>query len=501
MNYEINRLLAFALEKELIEKEDFDYAANLLLDVLQIDTFEKIEGLQEGLYECTDILEKMLAYAIAQGIIEDTSTARDLFDTRIMNCIMPRPNEVIKKFNMRYELSPMMATNYFYQLSIASNYIRKSRTDKNLRWKEFVKYGNIEISINLSKPEKDPKEIIRAKLAKNNGYPKCLLCKENVGFKGDLNRAARQTHRIIPIVLNNSQYYLQYSPYVYYDEHCIILNQEHKPMVINHDTFSHLLSFLDIFPHYMIGSNADLPIVGGSILSHDHYQGGKYTFAIEGAKVLKTIVLTSFDKVNIEIIKWPLSTIRATSSDKEQLIAFACRVLAHWKTYSAISLDILASSNGIAHNTITPIARKKQNSYQLDLVLRNNRTNEMYPDGIFHPHPENHHIKKENIGLIEVMGLAILPARLKEELTQLKACLLQESTIDSFPDLKKHYDWYEQLQQMYTFTKENIDAILKNEVASKFVSVLENAGVFKMDEQGIDAFISFVESVDKEEIG
>lgn len=496
MNHQINRLLNFGLEKKLISEEEVDYAANLLLDLLQLDTFQREEVLKEGLYECTDILEKILAYAVSKNLIEDTITSRDLFDTRIMNCIMPRPSEVIHTFNEKYLQSPSIATNYYYGLSIASNYIRKSRTDKNIRWKKFVKYANIEISINLSKPEKDPKEIAKARTMVSSGYPKCLLCKENVGFSGDLNRAARQTHRIIPLQLEGEKYYLQYSPYVYYDEHCIIFNEEHKDMTINHDTFTHLLSFLDQFPHYMIGSNADLPIVGGSILTHDHYQGGKYTFPIEGAQVLKTITLPAFKNTTIEIIQWPLSTIRVTSSSAKELIALANRTLENWIHYNAPSLDIISHTKESRHNTITPIARKKQGLYQLDLVLRNNRTNETYPDGIFHPHVESHHIKKENIGLIEVMGLAILPARLKDELRDLKICLLGQGNIEEYPSLKKHIPWYQELSK-YTFTKDTIDALLQEAVASKFVNVLEDAGVFKLNHEGIDAFVSFVESLNE----
>lgn len=500
MNHEINRLLHFALEKELIQKEDIAYCANLLIDVLQEDEFVLEKPVHEGLYECTSILENILNLAVKKGLLEDTITARDLFDTRIMNCIMPRPSEVIKTFEHKYQESPIQATNYYYQLSIASNYIRKSRTDKNIRWKHFYKYGNIEISINLSKPEKDPKEIAKAKTVKNSSYPKCLLCKENVGFAGDLNRPARQNHRIIPLLLDDTKYYLQYSPYVYYNEHCIVLNEEHVPMVINHKTFVHLLAFLDIFPHYTIGSNADLPIVGGSILTHDHYQGGKYAFPIEGAKVLKTITLPDFPKVTIEVMRWPLSTIRATSLDKNELVAFADTVLAYWKEYSAPSLDIINCTQDTPHNTITPIARRKQEAYQLDLVLRNNRTDERYPDGIFHPHTPSHHIKKENIGLIEVMGLAILPARLKTELASLKECLLGVANIEEYPELDKHMDWYKQLLQDYEITKENIDEIIKEAVTIKFVTVLEDAGVFKMNETGIDAFISFVEAIKRRKV-
>ncbi|MFR7590453.1 MAG: UDP-glucose--hexose-1-phosphate uridylyltransferase [Longibaculum sp.] len=496
MNHEINRLISFALNHRMINNDDVDYAVNLLLDLFHLDNFEK-EEVDETLKEATPILDKMLDYAIKEQLIEDNTTAKDLFDTRIMNCVMPRPSEVIKTFQEEYCMSPQKATDYYYQLSIASNYIRKSRTDKNIRFKEFYKYGNIEITINLSKPEKDPKEIAKAKLVKSSGYPKCLLCKENVGFAGDLNRAARQTHRIIPVDLDGAQYYLQYSPYVYYNEHCIVFNSEHKPMIIHHDTFTHLLSFLDKFPHYMLGSNADLPIVGGSILTHDHFQGGRYTFPIEGAEVLKKVHLNQYPTLTIELIKWPLSTIRVTSSNKEEIIQFADDILARWKDYSHPTLGILPYTGETPHNTITPIARMKNGKYQMDLVLRNNRTSEEHPDGIFHPHQNLHHIKKENIGLIEVMGLAVLPARLKDELGLLKECLLKNKNIDDYEELEKHRLWYNELKNNNEINQDNVDNILKVALTKKFVEVLEDAGVFKMDDEGIDAFVSFVESMNK----
>ena len=498
INYEINRLIQFALEKKMITEDEMDYSVNLLLDLFKESDF-KYEDVNEPLPLATPILENMLDYAVAKELIEDTVTVRDLFDTRIMNCIMPRPHTVIETFKEKYALSPKHATDYYYKLSIASNYIRKSRTDKNIIWKKYVKYGDIEISINLSKPEKDPKEIAKAKTVKSTGYPKCLLCKENVGFSGDLNRAARQNHRIIPLTLKNGNYYLQYSPYVYYNEHCIVLNKEHKPMVINQETFENLFSFLDIFPHYMIGSNADLPIVGGSILSHDHYQGGNYEFPIQRAEVLKTLTSDDYENTIIEVIKWPLSTIRLTSESKDELIALSNKILEAWRNYNAPVLDIISHTGDTPHNTITPIARKKGDKYQIDLVLRNNRTSDQYPDGIFHPHQESHHIKKENIGLIEVMGLAILPARLKDELQLLSDSLLNKINIKDYPQLEKHYDWYLKLLDEFTITEDNVTDILKEAVAIKFVTVLEDAGVFKMDQQGIDALTSFVEMVLKGE--
>lgn len=497
MDYEISQLIHFALEHDMIQESDIDYSVNLLLDLLHLNDIH-LQKIEEHLPECSSILKKILDYAVSKGIIEDQITARDLFDTRIMNCLMPRPSEVIEKFYQKYEVSPYEATKYYYQLSVASQYIRKNRTDKNIRFHQYYKYGLMEITINLSKPEKDPKEIAKAKLIKSSGYPKCLLCKENVGFSGDFNRAARQTHRIIPLKLDQDQYYLQYSPYVYYNEHCIVLNEQHTPMIIQHQTFEHLLSFLDQFPHYMIGSNADLPIVGGSILTHDHYQGGRYTFPIEGAKVLKEIKLKSFPYLKIEAIKWPLSTIRITSSKRDEIIKFADLVLKKWKNYINKSLDIIPYTNDTPHNTITPIARIKNGQYQMDLVLRNNRTSEEYPDGIFHPHQNLHHIKKENIGLIEVMGLAVLPARLKDELELLRDCLLKKKTFDDYDILKKHKAWYDELKKE-NYNEDNIDDLLKLALTSRFVEVLEDAGVFKMDEQGINAFIDFIENIEKEE--
>jgi Galactose-1-phosphate uridyltransferase len=494
MDREISQLICYALERGMIKEEDIDYSINLILDLLQLDDicFQRIE---DHIPECTSILEKILDYAVLKNIIEDDITSRDLFDTRIMNCIMPRPSEVDRNFREKYKISPQDATNYYYQLSIDSQYIRKNRTDKNIRFQQYYKYGLIEITINLSKPEKDPKEIAKAKSIKSSGYPKCLLCKENVGFSGDLKRAARQTHRIIPVALENHQYYLQYSPYVYYNEHCIVFNELHTPMTINHQTFKHLFSFLDQFPHYMIGSNADLPIVGGSILTHDHYQGGCYTFPIEGAEIIKEISLSSFPHLKIEIVKWPLSTIRITSLDKNEIISFAGLVLEKWKKYENQLLDIIPFTNETPHNTVTPIARMKDNEYQLDIVLRNNRTSEEYPDGIFHPHQNLHHIKKENIGLIEVMGLAILPARLKTELQLLKECLLGNKKFDDYEILKKHKSWYDELRRN-EIDESHIDDLLKLALTSRFVEVLEDAGVFKMNDEGIHAFIDFIENIE-----
>ena len=498
MNHAINQLIQYGLDRQLIQEADRDYATNLLLDLLNMNEFER-EDIHEVIGDCTPILEKMLNYAVEQGIIEDSIVEKDLFDTRLMNCLMPRPSEVVQTFYRRYAQSTKKATQYFYNLSIDSHYIRKDRTDQNIRFQKYYKYGLIDITINLSKPEKDPKDIAKAKLVKTSGYPKCLLCKENVGFSGDFNRPARQNHRIIPLKLNGQDYYFQYSPYVYYNEHCIVFNKEHIPMVINQDTFQHLLSFVEQFPHYMLGSNADLPIVGGSILTHDHFQGGCYEFAMNNADVIQTLTFEDFPQSKIEILKWPLSTIRITSSNPQEIIDFASRTLKAWKHYSNPALDILSHTDDIPHNTITPIARMKNQQYQMDLVLRNNRTSQEYPDGIFHPHASLHHIKKENIGLIEVMGLAVLPARLKNELELLKDCLLQKKQISDYPELQKHELWYNEIKEQYQIQEDNVDDVLKTALTIKFVEVLEDAGVFKMNDEGIDAFCDFVESLRKEE--
>lgn len=494
MNIKINQLIQYALKNNMIDIEDTYYSINLLLDLFKLDSFEKQTVEDASIYE---ILDSMLEYAIQNHLIEDNITEKDLFDTKIMNCIMPRPSEVVKKFIALHEYNYKKATEYFYKLSIDSNYIRKSRTDKNIKFNHNYKYGDIQISINLSKPEKDPKEIARAKLIKSSGYPKCLLCKENVGFVGNMNHPARQTHRVIPLTLNDKKYNLQYSPYVYYNEHCIVFNDEHVPMVINKQTFENLFAFIDIFPHYMIGSNADLPIVGGSILTHDHYQGGRHHFPMEAAKVIKEFTIRGFDDIKVEMLYWPLSTLRLTSQKKDDLIELSDKILKAWINYSDESLDIIAYSDNIRHNTVTPIARMKDKCYQIDIVLRNNRTSEQYPLGIFHPHDEHHHIKKENIGLIEVMGLAVLPARLKNELEELKECLLGHKNIDEIQSLDKHRQWYNYLQTL-DFNQEYIDEMLEIEVTKKFVSVLENAGVYKMDEKGIEGLTRFVESLNDE---
>ncbi|WP_294392803.1 UDP-glucose--hexose-1-phosphate uridylyltransferase [uncultured Clostridium sp.] len=493
INYEINRLLNFGLQQGLIHEEDKIYATNMLLGLLKIDEFEPVE-INETLATSTPILENILDYAVSKNIIEDTVTERDLLDTNIMNCLMPRPSEVIGTFNRLYDESPEKATGYYYKLSIASNYIRKERIDKNMVWKAPTEYGDLDITVNLSKPEKDPKEIAKAKSFKSTSYPKCLLCKENEGFFGHMNHPARQTHRIIPMNLGAEKYFMQYSPYTYYNEHCIIFNSEHVPMKINRKAFANLLNFVDVLPHYFAGSNADLPIVGGSILSHDHYQGGRYTFAMEKAPVEKTYSVAGYEDITVGRVKWPMSVIRISGDDKTRLADLGEHILNLWREYSDESVDILCRTNDEPHNTITPIARKRNGKYELDLVLRNNRTSDEYPLGIFHPHNEVHHIKKENIGLIEVMGLAVLPARLKEELKLLKDALISRvADISDNEAISKHSDWYKYLLSQYeTVTEDNAYEILQKEVGIKFSQVLDHAGVFKRNDKGMSAFDKFI---------
>ena len=498
INTEINRLLNFAVQQKLIEQTDIYYSANCLIDLLHVSEFTP-EQIDETLETATPILENMLDYAAAENLIENTVNERDLFDTRIMNCVMPRPNEVIRRFLKNYEISPQLATDTYYKLSIASNYIRKTRIDKNIIWQTQTEYGDLDLTINLSKPEKDPRDIAKAKTVKSTDYPKCLLCRENEGYAGHAGHPARQTHRLIPLNLCGNEWFMQYSPYTYYNEHCILLNKNHVPMKIDRNTFENIFEFITEFPHYFVGSNADLPIVGGSILSHDHYQGGHYTFAMAKAPIEKTYKFEGFDEVEAGRVKWAMSTIRLRSKNQQQLIDLCVKILEHWRKYSDESVDILAETDA-PHNTITPIGRRRDDEYEFDLVLRNNRTTEQHPLGLFHPHAEVHHIKKENIGLIEVMGLAVLPARLKDEMAHVKDNLLKNvDDISSIEDIAKHADWYKSIRAKYNDINEaNVDDILKTEIGHVFSTVLEHAGVYKRNEQGLAAFDKFVESVANE---
>ena len=494
INKSIKKLVDYGLQTGLITKRDEIYATNRILEILNITDFCCEESFSDVNLEET--LQELLDFAVESGLIEDTITHRDLFDTKLMSALMPRPSEVTDKFYKLYEVSPKEATDYFYKLSCDSDYIRRYRIKKDMKWVTATEYGDIDITINLSKPEKDPKAIAAAKTAKQSGYPKCQLCRECEGYSGRIDFPARQNHRIIPITINNSDWCFQYSPYVYYNEHCIVFNAEHSPMAINHDTFRKFLDFVKLFPHYFVGSNADLPIVGGSILTHDHFQGGNYTFAMAKAPVEHSITFKGFEDVTSGIVKWPMSVIRLSHKDADRLIPLACKILDAWRNYTDKEAFIFAETNGEPHNTITPIARKNGDFYELDLVLRNNITTDEHPMGVYHPHAELHHIKKENIGLIEVMGLAVLPARLKTEMALLKTAILENQDIENNEVLSKHFEWSNQIKAKYSsITAQNIDKIIEDEIGIVFAKVLEHAGVYKRDENGINAFKRFCESV------
>ena len=496
---EIEKLLAFALSAGLIEEEDKVYSRNSLLSVFNLDDCEEVSVENLPIEKPYEILDRMCSWAAEKGIIEDTFDERDLFDTKIMGEITPRPSEVIKKFKKDYEISPEKATDNYYAFSQNTNYIRTDRIAKNLHWLADTEYGDIEITVNLSKPEKDPRDIAKAKLAPQSSYPKCLLCKENEGYAGRMNHPARQNHRIIPVTLTNEPWFLQYSPYVYYNEHCILFSGEHRPMKISRGSFERVLEFVDIFPHYFVGSNADLPIVGGSILSHDHFQGGHHDFPMAKACAEETFTIKGFEDVAVEKVKWPMSVIRLRGQSKEKLVELSDKILTAWRGYSDEKCDIFAFTGDTPHNTITPIARKKGTEYEIDLVLRNNRTSEEYPLGIFHPHQELHHIKKENIGLIEVMGLAVLPGRLKEEMGILAELMVKPNAselIRGNEKVEKHADWCDEILKKYNdITAENIENIIKIEIGVAFSKVLENAGVYKQDENGKEGYRRFINSL------
>ena len=490
----IKKLVCYGLSCELFTKRDEIYVTNRLLEILELDSFECNEDFEDINLEET--LKELLNFAVESKLIEDTITHRDLFDTKLMSALCPRPSEVTDKFYELYKNSPKDATDYFYKLSCDSDYIRRYRIAKDVKWITPTEYGDLDITINLSKPEKDPKAIAAAKNAAQSGYPKCMLCRECEGYAGRLNFPARQNHRIIPVTINDSDWCFQYSPYVYYNEHCIVFNSEHIPMAINHQTFKKLLDFVALFPHYFVGSNADLPIVGGSILTHDHFQGGNYTFAMAKAPIEHTLTFKGFEDVEAGIVKWPMSVIRAKCENPDRLIALACKILDAWRGYTDEDAFIFAETDGEPHNTITPIARKNGNCYELDLVLRNNITTEEHPMGVYHPHAELHHIKKENIGLIEVMGLAVLPARLKNEMALLKTAMLSGTDIRSDETLSKHADWVDEINNKYeSITKDNIDGIIENEIGIVFSKVLEHAGVYKRTEEGLKSFRKFTESI------
>ncbi len=504
---QILNLVDYALTTGLISERDRDYTTNLLLAQMGRDGIDE-ETVSAHQRSITDqkkaedalegILKALLDAAAAEGILpEDSITTRDLFDTKLMNCLMPRPSEVEAKFRSLYEKEgALAATNYYYKLSCDSDYIRRYRVKKDLKWETETEFGKLDITINLSKPEKDPKAIAAAKAAKQSGYPKCLLCKENEGYAGRLNHPARQNHRIIPITINGSEWFLQYSPYVYYNEHCICFNAQHIPMKIERATFGKLLDFVEQFPHYFVGSNADLPIVGGSILSHDHFQGGHYTFPMARAEVAQEITFAGFEDIKAGIVKWPMSVIRLDGSDKMRIVELADRILSAWRSYSDESAFIFAETDGEPHNTITPIARRRGNDFELDLVLRNNITTPEHPLGVYHPHEKLHHIKKENIGLIEVMGLAVLPSRLKEEMAKLETAMLSGADLYADEALNKHADWAKEIRVKHgDLNADNIHGILEEEIGLVFAQVLADAGVYKYTDEGRAAFLRFTKSV------
>lgn len=488
----IKKLVQYGINTGLIPECERIYTTNLLLELFHEDNYEDtdIEGKE---IELEEVLKVLLDEAVARGIIEDSIVYRDLFDTKMMNCLMPRPGQVQAEFAKKYEASPVEATDYFYKLSQDSDYIRRYRVKKDRKWKVDSAYGEIDITINLSKPEKDPKAIAAAKNAKASSYPKCQLCVENEGYAGRVNHPARENHRIMPITVNDSAWGFQYSPYVYYNEHCIVFNGEHTPMKIEKATYIKLFDFVKLFPHYFLGSNADLPIVGGSILSHDHFQGGNYTFAMAKAPMEETFEIKGYEDVEVGIVKWPLSVLRLRGTDEKRLIDLGAHILDAWRGYTDEAAFIFAETDGEPHNTITPIARKVGDTYELDLALRNNITTEEHPLGVYHPHAERHNIKKENIGLIEVMGLAVLPARLKEEMEILAEYLVEGKDISSNEKIEKHTAWVASFLPKYDeVNADNVMNILEQEIGIVFTNVLEDAGVFKCTPEGREAFKRFI---------
>ncbi len=491
----IEKLVEYGLKKGFYEEQDKIYIRNRILGALLIDEYIETDA-EAGDIDLESTLAEILDYAVEKGIIEDSIVYRDLFDTKIMGLLMPMPSVVTKKFNELYKENPKAATDYYYNLSCDSDYIRRYRIKKDVKWVTSTEYGDIDITINLSKPEKDPKAIAAAKNAVQSGYPKCLLCRENEGYAGRVNSPARQNHRIIPVTINNSDWCFQYSPYVYYNEHCIVFNSKHTPMQINDDTFVKLFDFVKLFPHYFVGSNADLPIVGGSILTHDHFQGGNYTFAMAKAPIEDYAEFEGFSDVEAGIVKWPMSVIRLRAKETDRIIALARKILAAWRGYTDEEAFIFAETDGTPHNTITPIARKNGDMFELDLVLRNNITTDEHPMGLYHPHAEFHNIKKENIGLIEVMGLAVLPSRLKTEMADLAVAIVNGEDITKSESLSKHAAWVEGIKQKYAdINEKNVNDILQTEIGIVFAKILEQAGVYKRNPDGKAAFKKFIASV------
>ena len=491
----IDSLVSYAMNAGLAEPVDHQVLTNRLLDLLRLDDYVPSDEPQSE--DLEEILAGMLDYAVEKGLCDDGITARDIFDTRIMGAITPMPREVIGIFRHLYQENPEAATDWYYKFSCDTDYIRRYRIAKDMRWKYASEYGEMDITINLSKPEKDPKAIAAAKNAPQTAYPKCQLCVENEGYAGRMNHPARANHRIVPIEVCGESWCLQYSPYVYYNEHCIVFNSKHIPMKIDRSAFAKLLSFVGSFPHYFVGSNADLPIVGGSILSHEHFQGGHYTFAMETAPIRQELTFAGYEDISAGIVKWPMSVIRLTGSDPERIADLGEKILNLWRGYSDESVGVIAFSDGEPHNTITPIARRRGEAFELDLVLRCNITTAEHPLGVFHPHADKHHIKKENIGLIEVMGLAVLPSRLKKELTDLAAAIVAGKDIAADEVLEKHAAWVEELKKQYTFTQENALDIILQETGKVFAAVLEDAGVYKNTEAGRAGFLKFIDAVNQ----
>lgn len=496
----IKRLVTYAFEQKLIEESDKDYCTNRLLEILYISDYKEPEEEFQNA-ELEPALKALTDWAVSKRLtVDEGITARDLFDTKIMGVFADRPSNIIAKFNSLYRSDPISATDWFYKFSGDIHYIRRERIAKDLKWQTPTPYGDLDITVNLSKPEKDPKAIAAAKNAPQSSYPKCPLCKENVGYAGRLNHPARQNLRTIPLTLGGSAMMMQYSPYVYYNEHCIVFNEQHIPMSITKETFGKLLDFVSLLPHYFLGSNADLPIVGGSILSHDHFQGGRYVFPMEKAPIDRSFVFRNFEDVKAGIVHWPMSCIRLRHENKERLAGLGGRILDGWRNYSDPECFVFAFSGSEPHNTITPIARYKDGKYELDLVLRNNITTEKHPFGLFHPHEELHHIKKENIGLIEVMGLAVLPARLKKELGELEEYLLKGQSPYQSEALKLHAPWCDEILSKYPdIRKDNVGEILRYEVGLVFMRVLEDAGIYKRTEEGQAGFVRFLDYVNRQE--
>ena len=492
INSLIAQLVQYGKEKGLVAKEDEIYTINRLLEILHLDEYK--ETVCEEEMKLEDILAQIMDWAYENGIMQENSVVyRDLFDTKLMGALVPAPSVVIKKFRELYKESPKKATDFYYDFSCNTDYIRRYRIAKDRKWKAETEYGTLDITINLSKPEKDPKAIAAAKNAKQSAYPKCLLCKENEGYAGRINHPARQSHRIMPVEIDGKPWGFQYSPYVYYNEHCILFNKEHTPMKIDESAFRKLLDFIRQFPHYFIGSNADLPIVGGSILAHEHFQGGHYEFAMERAGIKKEITIPGFEQIEAGIVNWPMSVIRIRHTDAGLLVKAASHILESWRKYTDEDFFIYAQTDGEPHNTITPIARMRDGKYEFDLVLRNNITTKEHPLGVFHPHQELHHIKKENIGLIEVMGLAVLPARLKNEMKRLGEFIVAGKDISSDEELAKHADWVETFIGSYdSVTQENVEEILQKEIGEVFKKVLEHAVVYKNTKQGMEGFMRFI---------